>query len=71
MKHIMLIAITFLFCMNIKAQDHSADSMAIINLVTQYEDTWNNNDMDAHCKVFTEDGSWITIGGFIGKTEAK
>ena len=67
MKHIMLIAITFLFCMNIKAQDHSADSMAIINLVKQYEDTWNNNDMDAHCKLFTEDGSWITIGGFYWK----
>jgi hypothetical protein len=25
--------------------------------------------MVAHCKLFTEDGSWITIGGFIGKTE--
>ena len=53
------------------AQTNQADETAIRSLVQKQEDAWNKNDMNEYCGFFTEDGSWINIGGLYWKNKAE
>ena len=53
------------------AQNNSKDSIAVRSVIQQYENAWNKNDIDAICKLFTVDGSWINPGGLYWKNQAE
>ena len=63
MKHFLFTCLLICSASFLFAQSNSKDSIDVRSIIQQYEDAWNKNDMDAVCNLFTEDASWINVGG--------
>jgi len=61
---LLICSVSFLF-----AQSNAKDSIEVRATIQHYENVWNINDMDAICNMFTEDASWINIGGLYWKNK--
>ncbi len=71
MKHFFLHCLFIFPPALLSAQNYSKDSIGVRSIIQQYEDAWNKNDMDAIGNLFTEDGSWINIGGLYCKNKTE
>lgn len=69
MKHFLLTCLLIFTLSPVLAQNDTKDSIAVLATVQEYENAWNKNDMDAVCAMFTEDASWINIGGLYWKNK--
>jgi len=71
MKRIFLSCLLICSVLTLFAQNNPKDSAGVRALVQRYEDAWNKNDMLAISGLFTEDGSWINIGGLYWKNKSE
>ena len=73
MKRLFLCCLFSCLVVFLYAQTNIKDSTGVRALIQRYQDAWNQNDMVAISDLFTEDGSWINIGGLYwkNKTEIK
>ena len=71
MKRLLFTTLFICSALSLFAQNNTEDSLAVRSVVQRYEDAWNKNDMVTVCNLFTEDGSWINIGGLYWKNKVE
>jgi uncharacterized protein (TIGR02246 family) len=69
MRQIILSCLFVLSASFLFAQSDPGNEAAIRSLIQQQGEAWNKNDMNEYCRFFTDDGSWINIGGLYWKNK--